>query len=60
MIVELNSKHQPAQMRQAVVNDADKTEGKDRDLVHDDSGTLGLADDKDLNRDDKDLAMKDR
>jgi hypothetical protein len=36
--------------REAVVKDADKTEGKDRDLVHGDGGTLGL--DEDLNRDD--------
>ena len=29
--------------REALVQDADKTEGKDRDLVHGDGGTLGLA-----------------
>jgi hypothetical protein len=28
-------------MREAVVEDADKTEGKDRDLMHGDGGTLG-------------------
>lgn len=39
-------------MRRAVVEDADKTEGKDRDLVHGDGGTLGLDGDDDLNRDD--------
>jgi hypothetical protein len=38
--------------REAVVEDADKTEGKDRDLVHGDGGTLGLDDGEDLNRDD--------
>jgi hypothetical protein len=32
--------------------DADKTEGKDRDLVHGDGGTLGLGRPKDLNHDD--------
>jgi hypothetical protein len=31
------------EMREAVVEDADKTEGKDRDLVHGDGGTLGLS-----------------
>lgn len=39
-------------MRQAIVQDADKTEGKDRDLVHDDRETLGLDDDNHLNKDD--------
>ncbi len=38
-------------MSQAVVEDADKTEGKDRDLVHGDVGTLGLGDGDDLNKD---------
>jgi hypothetical protein len=28
---------------QAIVADADKAEGKDRDLVHGDGGTLGLG-----------------
>jgi hypothetical protein len=36
----------------AVVQDADKTEGKDRDLVHGDGGTLGLGEDEELNKDD--------
>jgi hypothetical protein len=40
------------EMRQAVVKDADKTEGKDRDLVHGDGGTLGLGDGDSLNKDD--------
>jgi hypothetical protein len=40
------------EMRQAVVQDADKTEGKDRDLVHGDGGTLGLGDGDGLNKDD--------
>ncbi|WP_027545302.1 hypothetical protein [Bradyrhizobium sp. WSM2254] len=39
-------------MRKAVVEDADKTEGKDRDLVHGDGGTLGMDEGEDLNRDD--------
>jgi hypothetical protein len=39
-------------MREANIEDADKTEGKDRDLVHGDGGTLGLGDDEDLNKDD--------
>ena len=34
------------EMLQAVVKDADKTEGKDRDLVHGDGGTLELGDEK--------------
>jgi hypothetical protein len=36
--------------REAIVQDADKTEGQDRDLVHGDGGTLGLGDGEDLNR----------
>ena len=40
------------EMRQAVVQDADKTEGKDRDLVHGDGGTIGLGKDQDVNHDD--------
>jgi hypothetical protein len=38
--------------REAVVQDADKTEGRDRDLVHGDGGTLGLGHGEDLNKDD--------
>jgi hypothetical protein len=38
--------------RQAIVEGADKTEGKDRDLVHGDGGTLGLGRPGDLSRDD--------
>lgn len=38
--------------QEAVVEDADQTEGKDRDLVHGDGGTLGLDEDETLNRDD--------
>jgi hypothetical protein len=38
--------------RQAIVKDADKTEGKDRDLMHGDGGTIGLGKDQDLNHDD--------
>lgn len=45
-------KDRERELREAVVEDADKTEGKDRDLVHGDGGTLGLDEDKDLNKDD--------
>ena len=38
--------------RDALVKDADKTEGKDRDLVHGDGGTIGLGDGQDLDNDD--------
>jgi hypothetical protein len=44
-------KDKEREMRQAVVEDADKTEGKDRDLVHGDGRTLGLGNDEDLNKD---------
>jgi hypothetical protein len=40
------------EMREVVVEDADKTEGEDRDLVHGDGGTLGLGEDEDMNKDD--------
>jgi hypothetical protein len=40
------------EMQRAVVKDADKSEGQDRDLVHGDGGRLGLGKDQDLNRDD--------
>jgi len=36
-------KDEERETRQAIVEDADKTEGKDRDLVHGDGGTLGLG-----------------
>ena len=39
-------------VKNAIAEDADKTEGKDRDLVHGDGGTLGLDYGGDLNRDD--------
>jgi hypothetical protein len=45
-------KDEERETREAVVQDADKTEGKDRDLVHGDGGTLGLGDGEDLNKDD--------
>jgi hypothetical protein len=45
-------KDEEREMREAVVQDADKTESKDRDLVHGDGGTLGLGDGEDLNKDD--------
>jgi hypothetical protein len=45
-------KNKARETQQAIVQDADKTEGKDRDLVHGDGGTLGLGDDKTLNHDD--------
>jgi len=45
-------KDERREMREAVVQDADKTEGKDRDLVHGEGGTLGLDANEDLNKDD--------
>jgi hypothetical protein len=45
-------KDKERETREAIVQDADKTEGKDRDLVHGDGGTLGLGDDEDMNKDD--------
>jgi hypothetical protein len=45
-------KDEERETREAVVQDADKTEGRDRDLVHGDGGTLGLGDGEDLNKDD--------
>jgi hypothetical protein len=45
-------KDQERDMRQAVLEDADKTEGEHRDLVHGDGGTLGLGEGEDMNRDD--------
>ena len=38
--------------QQAIVEDADENDGKDRDLVHGDGGTLGLGKGEDLNHDD--------
>jgi hypothetical protein len=38
--------------REAAREDADKTEGEDRDLVHGEGGTLGLDNGEDLNQDD--------
>ena len=40
------------EMCQAVVRDADKTEGKDRGLEHGEGGTLGLDKPEDIRRDD--------
>jgi hypothetical protein len=34
--------------RKAIVEDADKIEGKDRDLIHGDGGTLGMGRPEDL------------
>jgi hypothetical protein len=45
-------KDKEREMRDAVVEDAGKTEVEDRDLVHGDGGTLGLGDGEDLNKDD--------
>ena len=45
-------KDEERETRQAIVEDADKTEGKDRDLVHGDGGTLGLGRPEDLSHDD--------
>ncbi|WP_027531924.1 hypothetical protein [Bradyrhizobium sp. WSM3983] len=39
--------------QQAVIEDADKTDNKDRDLVHGDGGTIGIpAKPRNLSRDD--------
>jgi hypothetical protein len=38
--------------RKAIVEDANKTEDKDRDLVHGHGGTLGLATPEDPSHDD--------
>ena len=46
------SKESERTMRQAIAEDADKTETTDRDLVHGDGGTLGLANLDDLRHDD--------
>jgi hypothetical protein len=45
-------KDEQREMREAVIQDADKIDVEDRDLVHGDGGTLGLGDGEDLNRDD--------
>jgi hypothetical protein len=45
-------KDEQREMHEAVVQDAEKTDVKDRDLVHGDGGTLGLGDGEDLNKDD--------
>jgi hypothetical protein len=45
-------KDEQREMREAIVQDGDKTEVKHRDLVHGDGGTLGLGEDEDLNKDD--------
>ncbi len=45
-------KDKERETREAVVKDADKTEDKDRNLVHGDGGTLGLGDGEDLDRND--------
>lgn len=46
------SKPRKDEERQAIIEDADKTGGKDRDLVHGDGGTLGLGRPEDLSHDD--------
>ena len=46
-------KDEERETRQAIIEDADKTEGKDRDLVHGDGGTLGLGRPEDLSHDDR-------
>jgi hypothetical protein len=43
-------KDEERETRQAIVEDADKTEGKNRDLVHGDGGTLGLGRPEDLSQ----------
>lgn len=40
-------------MQDAIIEDADKTDGKDRDLVHGDGGTIDLpVKPRDMSRDD--------
>jgi hypothetical protein len=46
------SKPRKDEESQAIIEDADKSEGKDRDLVHGDGGTLGLERPEDLSDDD--------
>jgi hypothetical protein len=45
-------KDEERETRKALVGAAEKTEGKDRDLVHGDGGTLGLGRPEDLSHDD--------
>ena len=45
-------KDEELQMRGAIIEDADKTEGKHRDLVHGDGKTLGLGESEDFDHDD--------
>jgi hypothetical protein len=45
-------KDEDRETRQAIAEDADETEGKDRDLVHGDGGTRGLGRPEDLSHDD--------
>jgi hypothetical protein len=45
-------KDEARETRQAIIEDAETTEGKDRDLVHRDGGTLGLRRPEDLSHDD--------
>lgn len=45
-------KDKEREMREAIIEDADKTEVENRDLVHGDGGTLGLGEGEDLNKDD--------
>lgn len=45
-------KDRESEMREAVVDDADKTNGEDRDPVHGDGETLGLNGGNDLSQDD--------
>jgi hypothetical protein len=45
-------KDEERETREAVVQDADKTEDRDRDIVHGDGGTLSLGDGEDLNKSD--------
>jgi hypothetical protein len=45
-------KDEERETREAVVQDADKTEGRHRDRVHGDGGTLDLGDDEKPDKDD--------
>jgi hypothetical protein len=45
-------KDKARETQRSIIEDADKTDGKHRDLVHGDGGTLGMETSKDLPHDD--------
>ena len=45
-------KDRQRETQQAIIEDADDNDGRDRDLVYGDGGTLGLGKGEDLNHDD--------